>query len=75
MRNEGDGGRKTGLRVVLDTNVYISIFTRPESAIFQVCTYAVHNHYELIVSPVIVGGLLAFRGETFIRMRRKYVSM
>jgi putative PIN family toxin of toxin-antitoxin system len=56
MRNEGDGGRNTGLRVVLDTNVYISIFTRPESAIFQVWTYAVHNHYELIVSPVIFGG-------------------
>jgi uncharacterized protein len=55
MRNEGDGGRKTGLRVVLDTNVYISIFTRPESATFQVWTHAVHNHYELIVSPVIVG--------------------
>jgi uncharacterized protein len=55
MRNEGDGGRKTGLKVVLDTNVYISIFTRPESAIFQVWTHAVHNHYELIVSPVIVG--------------------
>jgi hypothetical protein len=55
MRNEGDGGRNTGLRVVLDTNVYISIFTRPESAIFQVWTHAVHNHYELIVSPVIVG--------------------
>jgi uncharacterized protein len=55
MRNEHDGGRKTGLRVVLDTNVYISTFTRPESAIFQVWTHAVHNHYELIVSPVIVG--------------------
>jgi predicted nucleic acid-binding protein len=54
MRNEHDGGRKTGLRVVLDTNVYISIFTRPESAIFQVWTHAVRNHYELIVSPVIV---------------------
>lgn len=55
MRNEGDGGRKTGLRVVLDTNVYISIFTRPERAIFQVWIRAVHNDYELIVSPFIVG--------------------
>jgi putative PIN family toxin of toxin-antitoxin system len=55
MRNEHDGGRKTGLRVALDTNVYISMFTRPESAIFQVWTHAVYNHYELIVSPFIVG--------------------
>lgn len=55
MTNEYDEKKKTGLRVVLDTNVYISIFTRPESAIFQVWTHAVHNHYELIVSPVIVG--------------------
>lgn len=55
MRNEHDGGKKTGLRVVLDTNVYVSIFTRPESAIYQVWTQAVQNQYELIVSPVIVG--------------------
>jgi len=55
MRNEHDGERNTGLRVVLDTNVYIAIFTRPENAVFQVWTHAVHNHYELIVSPVIVG--------------------
>jgi uncharacterized protein len=55
MRNEHDRGRKTGLRVVLDTNVYVSIFTRPESATFQVWTHAVRGNYELFVSPVIVG--------------------
>jgi putative PIN family toxin of toxin-antitoxin system len=55
MGNEHDGERTTGLKVVLDTNVYISIFTRPESAIFQVWTHAVHNQYELFISPFIVG--------------------
>jgi uncharacterized protein len=56
MRNEHDGGRgrKTGLSVVLDTNVYVSIFTHPERPIFQVWTHAVRNLYDLIVSPVIV---------------------
>jgi uncharacterized protein len=54
VRNESDGGRNTGLMVILDTNVYISIFTRPESAIFQVWTHAVRGHYELFVSPAIV---------------------
>jgi uncharacterized protein len=63
MKNERDGGRKTGLKVVLDTNVYISIFTRPESAIFQVWTHAVHNQYELLVSPFIV--------EEFARVSRR----
>jgi predicted nucleic acid-binding protein len=55
MRNEHDGEKKTGLRVGLDTNVYISIFTRPESALFQIWTHAVRGNYELCVSPVIVG--------------------
>jgi uncharacterized protein len=57
MRNEHDGGRgrRTGLSVVLDTNVYVSIFTHPERPIFQVWTHAVHGYYELIVSPAIVG--------------------
>ncbi len=56
MRNEHDGGRyrRTGLSVVLDTNVYVSIFTHPERPIFQIWTHAVHGHYELIVSPAIV---------------------
>jgi putative PIN family toxin of toxin-antitoxin system len=56
MRNEHDGerGRKTGLSVVLDTNVYVSIFTHPERPIFQVWTHAVQGHYELVVSPAIV---------------------
>jgi hypothetical protein len=56
MRNEHDGGkgRRTGLSVVLDTNVYVSIFTHPEKPIFQVWTHAVLGHYELLISPAIV---------------------
>jgi uncharacterized protein len=54
MRNEHDGGRKTGLRVVLDTNVYISAFHFPEGVCAQLVEYAADRYYELIISPVIV---------------------
>jgi uncharacterized protein len=56
MRNEHDGGkyRRTGLRVVLDTNVYISAFHSPEGVCVELMEYAVKGYYELIASPVIV---------------------
>jgi uncharacterized protein len=54
MRNEHDGGRKTGLRVVLDTNVYISAFHFPEGVCAQLVEYAADQYYELIISPVII---------------------
>jgi uncharacterized protein len=56
MRNEHDGGkyRRTGLRVVLDTNVYISAFHSPEGVCAELVEYAAKGYYELIVSPVIV---------------------
>jgi uncharacterized protein len=54
MRNEHDGGRKTGLRVILDTNVYISAFHFPEGVCAQLVEYAADQYYELIISPVII---------------------
>jgi hypothetical protein len=52
----------SGLRVVLDTNVYISIFTRPESAIFQVWTTIT----SFLSHPLLWGSLLASRGEASV---------
>jgi hypothetical protein len=47
-------GRKTGLRVVLDTNVYISAFHFPEGVCARLVEYAAERYYELIISPVII---------------------
>lgn len=54
MRNEHDGGRKTGLRVVLDTNVYIAAFHFSEGVCAELLRYASRQYYELIISPVII---------------------
>jgi uncharacterized protein len=47
------------LRVVLDTNVYISAFTRPEPELrpYQVWRRALARHYQLLISPAIVNEL------------------
>ncbi|MBI3325106.1 MAG: putative toxin-antitoxin system toxin component, PIN family [Nitrospinae bacterium] len=50
MRPENAGG----LRVVLDTNVYISAFTYPERPLAQVWRHALRNRYQLLISPAIV---------------------
>jgi uncharacterized protein len=57
MRNEHDGGkyRRTGLRSVLDTNVYITAFHSPEGVCGELIEYAAQGYYELIISPAIVG--------------------
>jgi uncharacterized protein len=54
MRNERDGGRNTGLRVVLDTNVYMSAFHFPEGVCARLVEYAAERYYERIVSPIII---------------------
>ena len=43
------------LRVVLDTNVYISAFTHPKGPAFEVWKAARERRYLLVVSPAIVG--------------------
>ena len=50
-------GRKIGLKVVLDTNVYISIFNWPASPLAELWWHAQKGTYELFVSPVIVDEL------------------
>ena len=42
------------LRVVLDTNVYVSAFNHKERQIFQIWQQAVNNNYILLVSPPII---------------------
>ena len=49
------------LRVVLDSNVYISAFTHPQGRLHQIWRQAVQGSYHLVVSPAIVnevGGVL-----------------
>lgn len=42
------------LRVVLDTNVYISIFAYPDRPLFQIWEHAIYRRFQLIVSPAII---------------------
>jgi uncharacterized protein len=50
--NRGNGGKQ--LRVVVDTNVYISAFLHPEQPTFQIFQYAAEKRYCLVTSPAIV---------------------
>jgi putative PIN family toxin of toxin-antitoxin system len=45
---------RSGLRVVLDTNVYVSAFTHPQGVPFKVWEKAVKHDYRLLVSPHIM---------------------
>ena len=42
------------LRVVLDTNVYISMFTQPDRPIYQIWEQAVRRQYHLLISRAIL---------------------
>ena len=44
----------SGLRVVFDTNVYISAFIYPEGVPFRIWQQAVKGRFVLLVSPAIV---------------------
>ncbi len=54
MRNEHDGEKRTGLKVVLDTNVYIAAFLSSEGVCAQLVEYASKRRYELFISPAII---------------------
>jgi uncharacterized protein len=55
---------QTGLRVVLDTNVYISAFHFPESPLAEIWKHARNGMFELFISPAIV--------EEFARVSREH---
>ncbi len=42
------------LRVVLDSNVYVSAFTHPQGPVFELWRQALEQRYTLIVSPPII---------------------
>lgn len=44
----------SGLRVVLDTNVYISTFAYPKRPIAEVWRHALRQRYHLLVAPAII---------------------
>jgi len=51
MKHASEG---TKLKVVLDTNVYVSAFTFPQGSLFAIWRHARIGTYRLLVSPAIV---------------------
>jgi predicted nucleic acid-binding protein len=76
---KGPKEEKPGLRVVLDTNVYISVFNYPDSPLREVWQHARRGTFEPLISPAIVnelGRVLRDQflwSETHARLRLKYV--
>lgn len=62
MNPESGGAR---LRVVVDTNVYISVFLYPKRAIFQILQQASRGQYQLLTSPAILQELGRVMREDF----------
>ncbi len=54
MKNGIKEKQQTGLRVVLDTNVYISALNFPDSPLADLVRHAKRGMYQLIISPAIV---------------------
>jgi predicted nucleic acid-binding protein len=61
---------KTKLRVVLDTNVYISIFTNPKGDLGAIWEHAIKSTYTLLVSPAIVAELAGVLREKLSPLRK-----
>jgi putative PIN family toxin of toxin-antitoxin system len=49
-----NAAKPAGLRVVLDSNVYISAFNFPRGRLSQIWRQALNGRYTLLVSPAIV---------------------
>ena len=56
---------KERFRVVLDTNVYISIFTNPKGELGAIWEHALKGTYTLLISPAIVAELANVLREKF----------
>ena len=56
---------KEKIRVVLDTNVYISIFTNPQGQLGTIWEQALKGTYTLLISPAIVAELAGVLREKF----------
>jgi uncharacterized protein len=53
------------VRVVLDTNVYISIYTQPKGELGAIWEHALRGTYALLISPFIVAELAGVLREKF----------
>jgi len=42
------------LRVVVDTNVFVSAFLHPDRPIFQIIQQAAERRYRLLISPALI---------------------
>jgi putative PIN family toxin of toxin-antitoxin system len=58
--------QQTGLRVVLDTNVYVSAFNFPEGTLREIWQHARRGAFELLISPAIVNELGRILRERFM---------
>jgi putative PIN family toxin of toxin-antitoxin system len=56
---------KTRFRAVLDTNVYISIFTSPKGELGAIWKQALKGTYTLLISPAIVAEVAGVLREKF----------
>lgn len=56
---------KGRLRIVLDTNVYISIFTNPKAELGAIWDHGLRGTYTLLISPYIVAELANVLREKF----------
>lgn len=57
---------KPRFRVVLDTNVYISIFTNPKGELGAIWEHALRKTYTLLISPAIVAEIANVLREKFV---------
>src|SRR5262245_12582070 len=62
--NPASGGAL--LRVVVDTNIYISAFLYPQRAIFQIVHQAGRRQYHLLISPAIIREVGRVMGEDLV---------
>jgi putative PIN family toxin of toxin-antitoxin system len=58
--------QQTGLRVVLDTNVYVSAFNFPEGTLREIWQHARRGAFKLLISPAIVNELGRILRERFM---------
>ena len=55
MRKGKPGGKDSGLRVVLDTNVYVSMFPYPKGNLYRVIWHHARKRtYEVLISRAII---------------------
>ena len=74
MSTEPSSGPSSSLRVVLDTNVYVSAFLHPNRPIHHIWRCARERQYHLVTSRPIINELAAvLRGESFLWPQRRII--